>query len=133
MRASEPHGKRVLLLLQNQNETDETGLVAGLACWTGEILEVKPDNGGQPIQVRETDVERAAFPPKLLPQVIANKPVAHVVDELAQDVTCVIPLFVPTLPRGAEILLCLFAGLARGAKGEVILMATPPGPDPHAV
>lgn len=114
--------QRVLLFLINRSTPDEVGVLAGRAYWSGTRLEVRPDHGGESIFVRPVDVERGAFPPDELSRTIANKAVAHVVGELAQGVRCCIPMFVSDLPKDAEVLMCLFAGLAQGSEGEALIM-----------
>jgi hypothetical protein len=131
MKAADLDGHIVLLLMIDRSVSDETGFAAGRAKWTASGLQVAIAGTGEPISVRQVDVERGGFAPERLGRLIATKSVQHIAEECAAGASWCIPMFVETMPAKAEILTCIFAGMARGKDGEVLIMQPPRWLDPN--
>jgi hypothetical protein len=129
MKAAALDGHKVLLLMIERSVIDETGLAAGPGRWNGEHLEVTLPGRPQAIQVRPIDVEHGGFSPDRLKDVVSTKTIMHVVEECAEGVSWCVPMFVTDMPKQAEILTCIFAGLASRADGVVLIMTPPQHPN----
>ena len=133
MKAADLDGYIVLLLMIEESFSDETGLATGHATWTGSALHITIPGTTEPISVRPVDVERAGFAPERLGSLIANKSIQHFAEQCAAGASWCVPLFVKTIPAQAEILTCIFAGLACGGDGEAMIMQPPRHLDPRDI
>jgi hypothetical protein len=129
MKAADLDGHKVLLLMIDRSVIDETGLAAGIARWNGGSLVVDLPGNSEVIQVRPIDVEGGGFPPDRLRDIIATKTIMHFVEECAKGVSWCVPMFVSQMPKQAEILTCIFAGMASRADGVVLIMTPPRHPN----
>ncbi|GKS60511.1 hypothetical protein YTPLAS18_40380 [Nitrospira sp.] len=129
MKAADLDGQKVLLLMIDRSEMDETGLAAGTARWTDGCLEVVLPGSAAVVQVRSVDVEHGGFPPDRLSDLISTKAIMHLVEECAEGASWCVPMFISRMPEQVETLTCIFAGMASRADDVIRLMMPPKWPN----